>query len=78
MQDVIFDSRLLSNGNLYCPEKFVIPGATFKVIVTLPDEAAADRQPKMAAADDREDEPDLLDDLMNEDSINDDLRVEYE
>jgi hypothetical protein len=42
MQEAVFDSRLLNDGHLYCPEEFAKPKAKFKVIVTLPDNGEED------------------------------------
>jgi hypothetical protein len=37
MKEIIFDSQLLKDGHLYCPEKYAKPNAVFKVIVSLPE-----------------------------------------
>ncbi len=37
MQEVVFESQLLNDGHLYCPEEYANPRATFKVIVSLPE-----------------------------------------
>jgi hypothetical protein len=59
MQEAVFDSRLLNDGHLYCPEEFAKPKAKFKVIVTLPDneeEDASESDMEMAAAADNPDD----------------------
>jgi len=37
MQEVVFRSRLLEDGHLYCPEKYARSSAEFRVIVSIPD-----------------------------------------
>ena len=58
MQEAVFDSRLLKDGHLYCPEEFAKPKAKFKVIVTLPDHEvdASESDIEMAAAADNSDD----------------------
>lgn len=38
MQEIVFNTRLLEDGHLYCPDKYAKPKAMYKVIVSLPDE----------------------------------------
>ncbi|UCH93487.1 MAG: hypothetical protein JSV88_24890 [Candidatus Aminicenantes bacterium] len=56
MQEIVFDSRLLKDGHLYCPKRYANPGAKFKVIVSLPDEDATDSEIEMAAVVDHSDD----------------------
>jgi hypothetical protein len=42
MQELIFESQLLKDGHLYCPEEYANPRAQFKVIVSMPVEKAGD------------------------------------
>jgi hypothetical protein len=56
MQEIVFDSQLLKDGHLYCPEKYAKPEAIFKVIVSLPESNATDSEIEMAAASDASEE----------------------
>ncbi len=37
MSEIVFESQLLRDGHLSCPEEYANPEAQFKVIVSLPD-----------------------------------------
>jgi hypothetical protein len=56
MHEVIFESQLLKDGHLYCPKEYAIPKASFKVIVSLPDEIATDSEIELASVVDQSDE----------------------
>ncbi len=49
MKKALFDSKLLQNGHLYCPEEFAKPDAKYKVIVSLPDEDVTDSDIEIAS-----------------------------
>jgi hypothetical protein len=56
MQEVVFETRLLEDGHLYCPPKYARSEAKFKVIVSLPDDYARDADIELASAVDHADE----------------------
>jgi DNA/RNA endonuclease G (NUC1) len=56
MQEVIFESQLLKDGHLYCPKEYAIPKASFKVIVSLPEEIATDSEIELSSVVDQSDE----------------------
>ena len=37
MQQIIFNTRLLKDGHLFCPKQYAKRNAEFKVIVTIPE-----------------------------------------
>jgi len=63
MQEVVFDSQLLKDGHLACPEKYARPEAKFKVIVSFPEEAETDADREACAA------ADQGDDFLSKDEI---------
>ena len=56
MHEIVFESQLLKDGHLYCPKEYATPRAKFKVIVSLPDEYAADSEIELASVIDNSDE----------------------
>lgn len=56
MHEVVFDSQLLQDGHLYCPQEYANPRARFKVIVSLPDESATDTEIELVSVVDHADD----------------------
>lgn len=65
MQTVVFESKLLPDGHLYCPEEFSQKSARFKVIVTFTEThlEASDRDVEQAAL------HDVSDDFLNDEEL---------
>jgi hypothetical protein len=56
MSEIIFDTKLLDNGSLYCPKELSNKEAKYKVIVNLPDNEDFNEDiEKSAAADNSSD-----------------------
>lgn len=49
MRKAVFNSKLLQDGHLYCPEEFAKPDAEYEVIVSLPDEDVTDSDIEIAS-----------------------------
>lgn len=49
MRELIFDTKLLNDGHLYCPKKFAIKNAKFKVIVSVSEDHATDSEIEMSS-----------------------------
>ncbi|MBW8048885.1 MAG: hypothetical protein FVQ77_00800 [Cytophagales bacterium] len=52
----VFNSKLLEDGHLYCPKKFAVKDAKFKVIVSIPQDNASDSEIEMASTIDNPDD----------------------
>ena len=63
MQKTMFETKLLRDGNLYCPKKYARSDAKFKVIVLFPDVELEDETMETASI------ADLSDDVLTEDEI---------
>jgi hypothetical protein len=44
MNEITFDSRLVEDGHLYCPEKYLLKDAKYKVTVYLPEKDTEDTE----------------------------------
>lgn len=56
MRESVFNSKLLEDGHLYCPKKFAVKDAKFKVIVSIPQDNASDSEIEMASTIDNPDD----------------------
>lgn len=63
MRESVFNSKLLEDGHLYCPKKFAVKDAKFKVIVSIPQDNASDSEIEMAST------IDTPDDFLTEEEI---------
>lgn len=52
MPEVVFDSKLLKDGHLYCPKEYAIKKAHYKVIVSITEYDATDTELELAAVHD--------------------------
>ncbi|MCH8317344.1 MAG: hypothetical protein IIA88_02410 [Bacteroidetes bacterium] len=56
MRESVFNSKLLKDGHLYCPKKFTVKDAKFKVIISIPQDNAIDSEIEMASTIDNQDD----------------------
>ena len=56
MQELVFESRLLESGHLYCPKEFATNRAKFKVIVSFPEDPVTESDMELAAIVDNSDD----------------------
>lgn len=72
MPEVVFESQLLKDGHLYCPAKYAVPKAKYKVIVSLPEKDAAESEIELAAV------TDLSEDFLSEEEVEYYMNMENE
>lgn len=73
MKEIVFESKLLPDGHLYCPKKFAKKkNVRFKVVVIFDeiDDRVSEQEMEYAAA------QDLTDDFLSEEEVNYYLNLE--